>query len=134
MLEVVESDFIKKLAELVAAEEAAAADFERTTHDNALDKVAKEKDVEYMTKESAELDKATAEATADRAGVQAELDAVLEYLDKLDKMCIAKPETYAERKRRRTAEINGLKEALRILEGEAMLLQTRALRGVKQHM
>merc|ERR1719458_1452474 len=132
MLEVVEADFEKKLVELADAEESAAAEYEAETKDNGLEKVAKEKDVEYKTQEAAELDKRVAEATADRSGVQAELDAVLESLAKLEKMCIAKPETYAERKRRREVEIAGLKEALQILEGDAMLVQTavsRTLRG-----
>ena len=44
---------------------------------------------------------------------------VLEYYDKLKPQCIAKPEPYAERKKRREAEIAGLKEALTILEEEA---------------
>merc|ERR1711874_76025 len=124
MLEVVEADFEQKLVELVDAEESAAAEYDAETKDNGLEKVAKEKDVEYKTREAADLDKQVSEASADRTGVQAELDAVLEYLTKLEKMCIAKPETYAERKRRRDAEIAGLKEALKILEGDAMLLQT----------
>ena len=68
--------------------------------------------------------------------MQAELDAVTEYLKKLDEMCIAKPDTYEERKRRREAELAGLKEALTILEGEAVLLQRTQrshLRGVAAH-
>merc|ERR1719356_1632775 len=135
MLEVVEADFEKKLIELVDAEDNAVAEYEAETKDNGLEKTAKEKDVEYKTQEAADLDKNVAEATADRSGVQAELDAVLEYLAKLEKKCIAQPETYAERKRRREAELAGLREALKILGGEAMLLQTtasRTLRGVQQ--
>ena len=48
-----------------------------------------------------------------------ELSAILEYWEKLKPQCIAKPEPYAERKKRREAEIAGLKEALTILEEEA---------------
>merc|ERR1719384_219124 len=131
MLEVVEADLTKALAGAIATEEKAQADYEAETKDNELETVAKNKDVEYKSKESTELDKAVQEATGERTGVQAELDAVQEYLAKLKDMCIAKPETYAERKAKREREIAGLKEALEILEGEAVLLQTgrKALRG-----
>merc|ERR1719214_126970 len=103
-------------------------------------KVTKEQDVKYKTKEAKDLDKATAEATADREGLQTELDAVLKYWDSLTDQCVAKVEPYEERKRRREAEIAGLKEALAILEGEAVLLQQTSsrrqhtLRGIAKHL
>jgi hypothetical protein len=134
LLEVCESDFSKGLAEMVSTEEAAAAAYEQETKENAIEKLTKEKDAEYKQKESVGLDKAVAEHSQDRAGAQTQLDAVVEYLKKLDDMCIAKPDTYAERTRRREAELAGLKEALTILQGEAVLLQrTRSLRGVHHH-
>jgi hypothetical protein len=133
LLETCESDFTRDLSEMVATEESAAAAYEQETKDNAIEKATKEKDVEYKTKEYVGLDKRTGEATSDRTGVQAELDAVKEYLKKLDDMCIAKPDTYEERKRRRESELAGLKEALSILEGEASLLQRRSLRRVSRH-
>jgi len=123
MLEVVAADFTKKLVELVATEERAVAEYEQETRDNELEKVAKDKDVEYMTKEAVQLDKAVNEANGERTGVQAELDAVLEYFAKLKESCIAKPETYAERKRRREAELAGLREALKILEGQSVYVE-----------
>lgn len=135
LLEVVESDFSKALAEMTSIEESAASTYEADTHENEIDKTMKSKDVEHKTAEAASLDKAVTEATADRANVQAELDAVNEYLGKLEDMCIAKAEPYEEIKRRREEEIAGLKEALKILDGEAVLLQSkrRALRGISRH-
>merc|ERR1719440_274832 len=103
---------------MITTEETAAADYDRQTKENAVTKATKTQDVKYKTQESTKLDKATADAASDREGVQAELDAVLEYLGKLKDMCVAKAEPYAERKSRREAEIAGLREALQILEGE----------------
>jgi chromosome segregation ATPase len=129
LLEVCLSDFTKSLAEITAAEDGAASEYQATTMENKIEKTSKDADVKYKVKEAAELDKAVAEATADRATTQEELDAVLEYLVKLKDMCVAKPDTYAERAERRASEIAGLKQALSILDGEAMLIQRRALRG-----
>merc|ERR1719160_290610 len=134
LLEVVESDFSKLLAEIIATEETAAKEYEEQTKENEITRTTKEQDVKYKTKESTELDKAVAEMTSDKEGVEAELDAIYEYLDKLKEMCVAKVEPYEERKRRREEEIAGLKEALQILEGVAVLLQRTArhtLRGAK---
>merc|ERR1719453_1702398 len=131
LLEVVESDFSKGLAEMITVEEGAAADYDRQTKENQITKATKSQDVKYKTQEFTKLDKATAEASSDREGVNAELDAVLEYLEKLKDMCIAKAEPYAERARRRDAEIAGLKEALQILEGEAVLLQKNTVRKLR---
>jgi len=136
LLEVVESDFSKGLAEMTATEGAAASQYEQQTRQNEVTRATKTQDVKYKTKESAGLDKSVSELSSDKEGVQAELSAVTEYLGKLDKMCVAKPETYSDRKGRRESEIAGLKEALKILEGEAVLLQQNVrghLRGVKVH-
>merc|ERR1719265_1402478 len=97
----------------------------------------KSQDVKYKSKEAAHLDKSVSETSSDLESAQAELDAILEQLEKLNKMCVAKAEPYAERKARRDAEIAGLKEALSILEGEAVLLQKASkhtLRGTKRHV
>merc|ERR1719386_26069 len=134
LLEVCESDFSKGLAEMTATEETAAKEYDLFSKESAITKATKEQDAKYKSKEAKGLDKDTAEATSDRAGVQTELDAVNEYYSGIKERCIAKAETYEERVKRRTAEIAGLKEALTILEGEAVLLQraTRhTLRGSK---
>jgi len=134
MLEVAESDFAKNLAEAKATEEQAQEEYDKTTQENKIAKTTKEQDVKYKNKEKASLEKMVSEAKEDLTGSQTELDAVLEYWDKLKEQCIAKPEPYEERKKRREAEIEGLKEALSILEGEAFIQTgSRNLRGVKSH-
>jgi chromosome segregation ATPase len=135
LLEVIESDFSKGLAETVATEEGAKAAYEAETKENEIEKAAKNKDVDYKSKEAVRLEKAASAASSDRGNVQTELDAVLEYLTKLESMCVAKPESYEEKTRQRQEEIEGLQTALNILEGDASLLQTteRKLRGVRQH-
>merc|ERR1719158_1807240 len=107
-----------------ASEEASISAYEQESKENEIEKVTKEQDVKYKTKEAAGLDKSVAELTSDKEGVETELSAVMEYLKKIEDECIAKPETYEERPARRTAEIAGLKEAQSILNDETAFLQT----------
>jgi len=131
LLEVVESDFAKNLATEEAAEDDAETEYQKTTQMNKVTRTLKDQDVKYKSQESKQLDQSIAELTADRDTADAELSAVLEYYAKIKERCIAKPETYEERKSRREAEISGLKEALAILEDEAAFMQrkTKGLRG-----
>jgi chromosome segregation ATPase len=126
LLEVCESDFSKELAEITEAEDTAKHAYETETKENEIAKVMKEQDVKFKTKEAAGLDKSVSEYTSDKAGVETELSAVNEYLSELEGRCIAKAESYADRKARREAEIAGLKEAQTILENETALIQTKS--------
>jgi len=135
LLEVCESDFSKGLAEMKATEETAITAYEQESQENEIEKVTKEQDAKYKTKEGAGLDKSVAELSSDKDGVQTELAAVMEYLGKIEDECVAKPETFGERTARREAEISGLKEGLQILNDETALLQTShsVLRGARRH-
>merc|ERR1712196_291189 len=66
LLEVCESDFSKGLAEMTAAEESAASEYEQPTKANEISKATKTQDVKYKTKEAKSLDKDTAEEGADK--------------------------------------------------------------------
>jgi chaperonin cofactor prefoldin len=129
MLEVVESDFSDNLAKEEAEEADAAAVYDKTTQENKVTKTLKEQDVKYKTQEFKTLDKNIADLSSDKATVSTELSAVNEYYAKLRDRCVAKPESYADRKARREAEIDGLKEALQVLEEETAFVQ-RKKRGV----
>jgi hypothetical protein len=131
MLEVVESDFSKLLAEGNAAEAMAQEEYEKLTQDNEIATTEKETAVKYKVKDSKETEAMLAGLKEDKETATKEYDAIMEYWEKLQPMCIAKPEPYAERKRRREAEIAGLKQALTILEEEAgspAFLQVRTAR------
>jgi hypothetical protein len=132
ILEVVESDFTKSLAAEETQEADAISVYEKTTQDNKLAATMKGQDVKYKTQEYKGLDKSISELTGDKDTTSTELSAVLEYYAKLKERCIAKPETYAERKARREAEIEGLKQALEILENETAFMQ-RGKRGHRRN-
>merc|ERR1719264_531532 len=95
------------------------------TQDNAVTSATKEQAVKHSSQEAKSLDKTAAELSGDRETANSELSAVLEYYSKIKDRCIAKPMTYESRKARRTAEIQGLKEALAILQDETAFVQRR---------
>jgi len=136
LLEVCESDFSKELAEMNESEETSQSTYESESKENEITKSLKEQDVKYKTKDAAGLDKNVAELSSDRAGTEEELSAATQYLAQLQGQCIAKAETYGERKARREAEIAGLKQAQEVLENELAFIQkgTHTLRGTRKHM
>jgi len=125
ILEVVESDFASNLAKEETEEADAQSEYEKVSQENAVTKTTKEQDVKYKTQEAKSQDATVAEYSGDRESAQTELMAVLDFYAKIKERCIAKPEGYEERKRRREAEINGLKQALSILQDETALVQRK---------
>jgi chromosome segregation ATPase len=129
ILEVCESDFAKNLAAVEQEEQDEQSVYDETTQANKLEMTDKAQSVKYKVQEFKSLDKALADMTADKETMNTQLKAVDEYYAKIRDRCIAKPEGYEERKRRRESEIAGLKEALTILEDDtASLLQVRTTR------
>lgn len=136
LLEVCESDFSLELANEETEEASRAEAYEQTTQENKIYKAQTQQDAKYKNQEAASLEKTISEDASDRSTSQTSLDAVNDYMNKLKGRCIKKPETYAERKQRREQEIDGLKEALRVLESETAFVQKRLrhhsrLRGVE---
>merc|ERR1719486_554717 len=130
ILEVCESDFATNLAKEESEEADSAANYEKVTQENKVATATKSQDAKYKTKEAAGLDKQISELSSDRDTSSTELGAVMEYYGKIKERCVAKPETYEQRKARREAEIEGLKEALSILENEPAFMQ-RGRKGSK---
>jgi len=133
ILEVCESDFSDNLAKEEMAESDSASEYEKITQANKVAKTTKDQDVKYKTQEFKSLDKEISELTGDKDTLSTELGAVNEYYSKLRERCVAKPESYEDRKARREAEITGLKEALQVLEEETAFVQ-RKRKGLRGHI
>jgi len=139
MLEVVETDFSSGLAELIAAEEAAASFYESSLKPSSeFEAAAKEHDMKHKIKEQASLEKAGADLANDAARASEKLSAIHEYEAMLKSKC-SKPDTFEERKQRREKELAGLKDVLIDLAGESSLLQAEpssvpSLRGSRRHI
>jgi len=131
LLEVCESDFSSNLAKEETQESDASSEYDKVTQENKVSKTMKDQDVKYKTQEFKSLDKTISELSGDKGTANTELGAVNEYYSKLKDRCVAKPESYADRKARREAEIEGLKEALQVLEEETAFVQRKrkGLRG-----
>jgi len=134
ILEVAESDFARSLAEARATEDDAQSVYEKTTQENKVSTVTKETSVKGKEQEIGQLKQAITDNGSDRDGTQEELNAVMEYLEKLRPQCTTQPVSYEERKKRREQEIEGLKQALDILENETALVQESTfLRRIHPH-
>merc|ERR1719146_279260 len=120
ILEVAESDFTRLYAETSTEEEAAAAAYTKLSEENKLAKTTKLTDIKGKSSEIKSLKVQLSHHSEDHDSVSEELDAVNAYLEKLKPQCEDKVMSYAEKKAAREAEIEGLKEALAILEGNTI--------------
>jgi len=117
VLEAAESEFTQLHAETEAAETSAQHSYEELTQENKVAKAQKEADAKSKESNVKSLTVSLSHHTEDHAAVSQELAAVNAYIEKLKPECETKVESYADRKAAREAEIEGLKEALSILEG-----------------
>jgi chromosome segregation ATPase len=131
ILRVVESQFARSLAAEEATEADSADAYETRTQEIKVSTAQESQSLKYKVQEFKGLDREVAEISGDRKSTNEELASVLKYYAQVKDRCIAKPETYGERKARREAEITGLKEALDILNEETALLQVRKTRSLR---
>merc|ERR1719258_983739 len=120
MLEVAESDFSRLLSESKAAEQQAQDEYDSLMNENKVLKATKSTEVKSEKSEIASLGTTNENYGEDKDGLTKELGALNDYLDKLKPQCETQVPTYEERKARREKEIDGLKEALAVLEGDSI--------------
>merc|ERR1719443_1164257 len=118
MLEVIQSDFARLEAETKAAESQSQKEYDQFMTDSEVDKTQKTSDIEHKTKLKEDQAKSMTEKQSDLEGTQKELDAALDYYEKLKPSCVDSGVSYEDCVKRREEEIQSLKEALQILNGE----------------
>jgi len=122
MLEVAEADFSRNLAEATTTEDEKKDEYKKMIQDNAVSKAAKSSDIKNKESEVKSLDNLINETQMDVNDATSEKEAVVAYQSKLKKNCETKTPSYEERQARRKAEMDGLKNALAILNGDSVAL------------
>eukprot|EP00747_Dinoflagellata_sp_TGD_P135025 gnl/TRDRNA2_/TRDRNA2_175405_c0_seq2.p2 gnl/TRDRNA2_/TRDRNA2_175405_c0~~gnl/TRDRNA2_/TRDRNA2_175405_c0_seq2.p2 ORF type:complete len:141 (+),score=59.69 gnl/TRDRNA2_/TRDRNA2_175405_c0_seq2:59-424(+) len=118
MLEVIASDFQRLQMETEYEESEAQRAFEQFSADSAADKAAKEKEHRHKGFKKTRTVRAKNQATKDLEATQEELNAALEYFEKLKPSCVDTGLSYEDRVAKRKEEIVSLQEALKVLTGE----------------
>merc|ERR1719231_829879 len=108
MIEVIESDFARLEAETTAAEETASKEYSKFMSDSGVDKAQKAKDIEHKSAKKQDQEQTMQRKKTDLEGEQKELDAAMEYFEKLKPSCIDAGVSYEDRVARRKEEIESL--------------------------
>mmetsp|Transcript_33945 Transcript_33945/g.76002 ORF Transcript_33945/g.76002 Transcript_33945/m.76002 type:complete len:688 (-) Transcript_33945:47-2110(-) len=118
MLEVIQSDFARLESDTEASEAESKEEYEKFMGDSQTDKAVKETEIknknDKITRQAEDLSQ-TEESLAD---TEKELDAAMDYYEKLKPSCVGGGVNYDDRVKQREEEIQSLKEALSILKGD----------------
>jgi hypothetical protein len=118
LLETAQEDLIKMKTDGETEEAAAQDAYTKMKNDHEVLKASKEAEMKGAEAEIKSLGASIKELKTDVSSTQEELDAVLDYLEKLKDQCTHKVMSFEERAAKMKAEIEGLQQALDILENE----------------
>jgi len=121
LLEVIQSDFSRLESEVSSSEAQAARMYTKFTNDSEFDRTAKVEESGHRANEKQQKETALNAARRNLAGTQDELDAAMQYYEKLKPSCVDSGVSFEDRVARREEEIQSLKEALKIIGGEATM-------------
>jgi len=122
LLEVAESDFSRMEADSRASESAAQSKYDEMSNQHKVSRAGKAAEANAKMAEEKRFESDAGNYKMDRQGLQKESDAINTYGEKLKPECEVKVPSYEERKDRRKAELDGLQNALAILDGRALAL------------
>jgi len=120
ILEISMSDFARLETETKNGEAQAESEYQKLIQGSAVRKATLTKDLEYKQIEKQKLEGNMQRAGADLTGFKEELDAVVQYIEKLKPSCTNTADSHEVRKERREAEIKSLQDALAILNNEGI--------------
>lgn len=124
ILDMMAEDFQKTVGNLDKSEEEAVIAFKKLKQDNFESKTAKDLEASKAEQQIGFLKVDLEELDTDKAEASKTMDSILEYIDKLKPTCENRVVPYAERKAKREAEIEGLKEAFQILVDTSATMET----------
>lgn len=126
IMDMMATEFADTVHELQTEEHEQKEAYEKQKNDNEVSKAAKKAEIKASESEVSSLTVAISETSQDLRGVQKELDALNEYIEKLRATCANPVMPYKERVKKRNAEIEGLKQALDILNDQTAFVQQGA--------
>merc|ERR1719215_930679 len=115
MLDVILSDFARLETDASTAESQAQSAYDTFMADSTETKEVKEMELEHKKGKKAETDERNRNLQKENDLTQQELDAALDYFEKLKADCVDKGMSYEARVQAREEEIQSLKEALEML-------------------
>merc|ERR1719316_989318 len=115
ILDMMSEEFSTTVDKLQRDEREAVEAYEKLMNDNELALTSKKMEIKMSESQVMSLTEAIGDYGVDKTESTKTMDAILEYIDKLKPTCENRVVPYAERKAKREAEIEGLKEAFQIL-------------------
>mmetsp|Transcript_74022 Transcript_74022/g.163656 ORF Transcript_74022/g.163656 Transcript_74022/m.163656 type:complete len:566 (+) Transcript_74022:423-2120(+) len=120
MLDVILSDFTRLETETTSQEDQSASAYEHFMAESSEDAEVKATQVEHEDGRKQRAEELLRSAKRDLGLTQEELERAMDYQSKLKADCVDTGLSYEERKTRREEEVQSLKEALKILSGDAV--------------
>jgi len=117
-LDVIGSGFARQIAETQSALSVSQTQFDKFETDTKVEIAAKNADIKHKQNARQDSKQDLADTEADRLSTQDELTAALHYYDKLKPSCVDAGVSHEDRVARRQEEIESLKKALAILNGD----------------